>query len=94
MDKSLLQYAYFQYAGDVPHDNIIQALINKGVNPTDAQRILDIAIITYCTQSGQTSSSTQSSSDNDDDNEIGVMGVIKLIFGLLGLIASVVKCMN
>jgi len=89
MNNSLFQYAYSQYAADIPHESIIQTLISKGANPTEAQHILDIATITYCTQSGQVS---QQSEPAEEDMSFG--GLIKTIISIIGLIVSVVQCMN
>jgi hypothetical protein len=89
MDKSLLKFAYFQYEADIPHENIIQGLINKGVEFDQAQQILDTAIVIYCTQSGQVAQP-----QSEPEEEMGIGGILKLILSLIGLGASVVQCMN
>jgi hypothetical protein len=89
MDKSLLQYAYLQYTADIPHDNIIQGLINKGVEFDQAQQILDTASVIYCTKAAQTAQ-TQA----EPIEEMGIGGIIKLIVTILSLLFSVVQCMN
>ena len=89
MDKSLLQFAYLQYAADIPHDNIIQGLQNKGVELDQAQQILDTASVIYCTKATQAAQPQA-----EPEEEMGIGGVIKLIITLLSLLFSVVQCMN
>ncbi len=89
MNNSLLQYAYTQYAADIPHESIIQTLITKGANPTEAQHILDIATITYCTQNGQVSQQSAPAEEESD-----WWGAIKIIISIAGLILSLIKCMS
>jgi hypothetical protein len=87
MNKSLLQYAYVQYASDIPHTNIIQGLINKGVEFDQAQQILDTAIIMYCTKATQTA---QPQSAPEEEMSFG--SILNLILTVLGLIITVAKC--
>jgi len=91
MDNSLLKYAYLAYTVDTPHDNIIQGLISKGANPSQAQQILDIAIITYCTQSVQTS---QQPEPEAAEEEFGIGAAVKLILTIISLLLSLVQCIN
>jgi hypothetical protein len=88
MDKSLLQFAYLQYAADIPHDNIIQGLINKGVEFDQAQQILDTASVIYCTQSGQTAQA------QPQEEGMGFGAIIKLIITIGSLLFSVAQCAN
>ncbi|WP_460473707.1 hypothetical protein [Emticicia fontis] len=85
-----MQYAYLKYAADIPHASIIQDLIAKGATPSEAQHILDIATIKYCTKSVQASSQPQPA----QEEEISFFGVLKFIVGMISLIASVAQCMN
>lgn len=90
MNDSLLQFAYIQYAADIPHDSIIQTLINKGASPLEAQNILDIATITYCTKSGQVAPQPEPA----QEEEMSFGGIVKFILGIISLIVSLVQCMN
>lgn len=87
MDKTLLQYAYVHYAADIPHDNIIQGLINKGAEFDQAQQILDTASVMYCTKAAQTAQPQAA-----PEEEMGIGGVLNLIFTVLGLIVTVAQC--
>ena len=89
MDKSLLKYAYLQYAADNPHDNIIQGLINQGVEFDQAQQILDTASVMYCTKAAQT---TQLQTEPEEEMSFG--GIIKLIITVISLLISVAQCAN
>jgi hypothetical protein len=89
MNNSLLQFAYFQYSADIPHANIIQALINKGADPTEAQHILDIASIKYCTKSVAVSQPAEPA-----EEETGLGTIINIILTIIGLAGTVMKCMN
>ena len=91
MNESLLRYAYIQYAADTPHDSIIQTLINRGASPSEAQHILDLATIAYCTKSGQTAPQPQPAQEEEGT---GIWGAIQLIVGVISLIASVAQCVN
>jgi hypothetical protein len=88
MDKTLLQYAYVHYAADIPHDNIIQGLISKGVEFDQAQQILDTASVIYCTKAAQTAQ------PQAEQEEMGVGAIIKLIITIGSLLFSVAQCMN
>jgi hypothetical protein len=89
MDKSLLQYAYVHYAADIPHDNIIQGLINKGAEFDQAQQILDTASVIYCTKAAQTAQP-----QSEPEEEMGIGGIIKLILTIGSLLYSVAQCAN
>ncbi|UTA66910.1 hypothetical protein [Emticicia sp. 21SJ11W-3] len=89
MNNSLLQFAISLYAADLPHESIINSLISKGASPSEAQHILDIATITYCTQNGQVSQQSEPA-----EEEVGFGAIIKVIFSIIGLVLAVVKCMN
>jgi hypothetical protein len=90
MNDSLLKYAYIQYAADIPHESIIQTLISNGASPSEAQHILDIATISYCTKSGQVSQQQSAPVEEETD----LWGIIKIVLSIGGLILSVVKCMS
>jgi hypothetical protein len=90
MNNSLLQYAYLQYAIDTPHEKIIQGLIGNGANPTEAQQILDVATITFCTKSSQVSQPSEPATEEG----MGAGEIFKIIIGIIGLMISLVKCMN
>jgi hypothetical protein len=89
MDKTLLQYAYVQYASDIPHENIIQGLISKGVEFDQAQQILDTASVIYCTKAAQTAQS-----QTEPQEEMSFGSILNLILTVVGLIIAVAKCSN
>ncbi len=93
LDKSLLQYAYFQYEADIPHENIIQALVTKGVDIHQAQLILDTATVIYCTNSLQPSQE-QHQPESQEAESMGIEGILKLIISLIGIGISVAQCSN
>jgi hypothetical protein len=90
MDKSLLQFAYSQYEADIPHENIIQGLINKGVEFDQAQQILDTASVIYCTKAAQSTAQPQA----EPEEGMGIGGVINLIITVISLVVAVAKCSN
>jgi hypothetical protein len=90
MDKSLLKFAYLQYEADIPHENIIQGLINKGVEFDQAQQILDTASVIYCTKAAQPTAQPQA----EPEEGMGIGGVINLIITVISLVLAVAKCSN